>query len=191
MTVKAFCRSALRHAWHPLHRAYAVRDNVTLGRDVHIGLGSILDSHHGLVVGDSVYIGKRCTIEVDGSIGDHVLIANNVGLIGRYDHDHTAVGVPIRSAPWIGDPSYVGPGLCSKLIIESDVWVGYGAILLSGIRVGRGAVVAAGSVVTRDVEPYAIVAGKPARTVGSRFDGAEIVRHEAALYPNPGSDKAA
>jgi acetyltransferase-like isoleucine patch superfamily enzyme len=68
------------------------------------------------------------------------------------------------------------------LIIEDDVWVGYGAIVLSGVRIGRGAIIAAGSVVTRDVEPYSIVAGNPARSVGSRFNAEEVVSHELALY---------
>ncbi len=55
--------------------------------------------------------------------------------------------------------------------VGSDVWIGHGATVLSGVEIGDGAVVAAGSVVVRDVPPYGIVAGSPARLVRHRFDG--------------------
>jgi hypothetical protein len=57
-----------------------------------------------------------------------------------------------------------------KTHVGNDVWIGYSAIVLPGLRVGDGAVIAAGAVVTRDVEPYEIVAGVPARAIRSRFD---------------------
>jgi len=60
------------------------------------------------------------------------------------------------------------------VIIGSDVWIGYGAIILSGVRIGDGAAIGAGSVVTTDVEPYCIVAGNPARTIRKRFDDETI-----------------
>lgn len=57
-----------------------------------------------------------------------------------------------------------------KVVVEDDVWIGYGATILSGIRIGKGAVVGAKSVVTRDVPDYAIVAGNPAKVLKYRFD---------------------
>ena len=152
-----------RKAWLKLYRFYAVRDNVTLGRNTHIGIGSIIEAPYNLTIGNNVYIGKYCTIECDGYIGNYVLIGNNVGLIGRYDHDFKCVGKPIRQSPWIGDDDYVGEGKHIKLIIEDDVWIGFGSIVLSGVKVGRGSIVAAGAVVTKDVQPYTIVAGNPVR----------------------------
>lgn len=56
------------------------------------------------------------------------------------------------------------------IIIKDDVWIGYRSIILSGITIGQGAVIAAGSVVTKDVPPYAIVGGNPARVIKYRFD---------------------
>jgi acetyltransferase-like isoleucine patch superfamily enzyme len=53
-------------------------------------------------------------------------------------------------------------------VIEDDVWIGHGATVLKGVRIGRGAVVAAGAVVTRNVEPYTVVGGVPARLIGRR-----------------------
>lgn len=176
-------RNLLRSLFQRVVRLYAVRGaNVTLGQRVHIGPFSHLWAPNRLSVGDDVYIGKFCTIEVDGRIGNQVLIANNVGLVGRHDHDFTAVGVPVRSAPWVGDPSFKGPRGIEEVVVEDDVWLGYGAIVLSGVTIGHGAIVSAGSVVTRDVPPYAIVAGVPARQVGTRFNDGDRARHEAALH---------
>lgn len=166
----------------PVYRSWIVRGPVTLGDDVHIGPGSRVECWRGLDIGDHVYIGKYCSIVVDGRIGDDVLIANNVGLVGRHDHDHRAIGVGIRRAPWIGDADYDGPGLDRPLIVESDVWIGFGSVILSGVTVGRGAIVAAGSVVIADVPPYAVVAGNPAGVISQRFDKAEIIEHERVLY---------
>ncbi|AGX87445.1 acetyltransferase [Candidatus Symbiobacter mobilis CR] len=69
-----------------------------------------------------------------------------------------------------------------KVVIESDVWIGFGAILLTKVTIGKGSVVAAGSVVTCDVPPYSIAAGVPARVIGRRFeDDTSIVLHELAI----------
>ena len=173
--------SVARRAWQRVNRLYAVRANVTVGRNVHIGIGSILWAPTRLTIADDVYIGKFCTLECDGSIGRFVMIANNVGMIGRYDHDHRTIGKPIREAPWIGAPEYAGLGLGMQLVVQEDVWIGFGAVLLTGVTVGRGAIVAAGSVVTRDVPPYAVVGGNPARTLTMRFTPEEIVEHERLL----------
>lgn len=56
------------------------------------------------------------------------------------------------------------------IIVEDDVWLGYGAIILSGVKIGQGAIVAAGAVVTKDVPPYAIVGGNPAKVIKYRFN---------------------
>lgn len=174
-------KSAVRRAFQRVNRLYAVRANVEVGRNAHIGIGSILWAPNRMKIADDVYIGKFCTVECDGSIGRFVMIANNVGLIGRYDHDYRSIGAPIRKAPWIGSPEYKGPGLGLQLIVEDDVWIGFGAVLLSGITIGRGAIVAAGSVVTRDVPPYSVVAGNPSRVVKMRFAPEEIAEHERLL----------
>lgn len=167
--------------WQYFYRLYGVRANVKLGRNIHIGIGSILWAPRLLEVGSDVYIGRGCTIAVDGRIGDYVLIGNQVGLVGRLDHDFRTVGKPVRYAPWIGDPDFKGEGKDKQVFIERDVWIGYGAIILSGVHVGRGAIISAGAVVTRSVEPYVIVAGVPANPIGVRFSPDEIVEHERCL----------
>jgi acetyltransferase-like isoleucine patch superfamily enzyme len=174
--------SLVTFIWQRIYRLYAVRQNVSLGKRVHIGIGSFLWAPKKLDVGNDVYIGKNCTIQVDGSIGNYVLLGNQVGLVGRWDHDYQAVGSPIRYAPWIGDEDYSGKGKERYIIIGDDVWIGYGAIVLSGVEIGRGAIVAAGAIVTKNVEPYSIVAGVPAKTMGQRFVWSEIQQHEEKIY---------
>lgn len=181
MILKSVPVYLVRRFFRKLNRWYAVRDGVVTSGDLHIGPGTTLWAPRRLEIGSNVYIGKRCTIEVDGSIGSGSMIANNVGLVGRHDHDYRAIGLTIRDAPWVGDADFFENHDASPLHIGSDVWIGFGAIVLSGISIGRGAVVAAGSVVTDDVEPYAIVAGVPARQIGRRFNDDQIAQHEQLL----------
>lgn len=170
-----------RSLTRPLIRMWAVRENVALGSRVHIGHGSVLWAPNRLTVADDVYIGRRCTIRVDGQIGAGTLVSDDVAIIGRYDHDVWTVGVPARWAPWIGDASESKPGQGTATTIGGDVWIGHGAIVLSGVTVGRGALVAAGAVVTSDVGEYSIVAGNPARSVGERFSVDQRREHEEGI----------
>jgi acetyltransferase-like isoleucine patch superfamily enzyme len=171
-------KQLIRSVWQAAYRRYAVRANVALGRGVHLGIGTILWAPNRLHIGDDVYIGKGCTIECDGAIGYGVLIGNRVGIVGRRDHDIHSIGTTIRQAPWVGDEG--GPEN-EPVEIGDDVWIGYGAIVLSGTTIGRGAVVAGGAVVTRDVPAYAVVVGNPASVVGFRFDEDERRLHEGLL----------
>ncbi len=94
--MEAPAKRVLRDIWERVYRFYGVRGRVRLGRGVRLGIGTRLWAPHQLTIGDAVYIGRYCTIECDGSIGNGVLVANNVGIVGRYDHDYRCVGVPIR-----------------------------------------------------------------------------------------------
>lgn len=180
--MKMLARQIAQRLWKPLQFWFSVRGSVEVGERFHLGPGSRVESTQGLSIGNDVYIGKYCSVVCDGSIGNQVLIANNVGLIGRNDHDHTVVGVGIRSAPWIGDEDYSGRGRERKLRVEDDVWIGFGAVIFTGVTIGRGAIVASGSVVHQDVGPYDIVAGNPALVVGRRFTTTqEIELHEKGL----------
>ncbi len=173
----------LRSVAIPLYRKFAVRGPVSIGKNVHLGPGTRVESTHGLTIGDDTYVGKYCSIMVNGAVGRGVLIGNNVGIVGRYDHDHEVVGTLIRHAPWIGDKDYAGKGLSETTVVEDDVWIGFGAVVLSGVTIGRGSIVAAGSVVTRDVPAYVIVAGSPAKPQAKRFSSrADIEAHEQAIY---------
>ncbi len=155
---------------------------LTHGRELHIGAGSHLAAPHHLRIGNGVYIGKDVYISANATIGDYCLIANRVAFVGRDDHDYRRIGVPIHFAPWIGDPDFPVELRDREVHIEADVWIGFGSILLTGTRIGRGAIVAAGSVVTKDIPPYAIAAGVPAQVIGARFaSDDERRRHEEGI----------
>lgn len=160
----------------------ARKKNISLGENSTFGRGTIFWAPNKMSIGKNVYIGKYCTLEADIEIGDNVVIANNVGLIGKYDHDYSKVGVNIKDAPWIGNEQYDFLGKHKKITIGNDVWVGYGSIIFTGIKVNKGAIIAAGSVVTKEVPEYAIVAGTPARVKSYRFSQDEIAEHENILY---------
>ncbi len=153
-----------------------------IGKNFHAGRGVFLWARNSIQIGDNFYIGKYSIIECDAEIGNHVILANHVSLIGRYDHNYQQLGVPIRLASQISDRDYNWKGVAQKIVIEDDVWIGLGAIILSGVTIGSGSIIAAGSVVTKDVEPYSIYAGNPAKRIRSRFDSDAQLKEHIRLY---------
>ena len=156
--------------------------NISIGNNTTFGRGTVFWAPNKMTVGNNVYIGRYCTLQADMEIDNNIDRANNVGMIGKYDHDYSKVGVSIKDAPWIGDASYDFKGKNQKIIIDDDVWIGFGSIVFTGVHVHRGAIIAAGSIVTKDVPPYAIVAGNPAKIKGYRFTEEQIQEHEKILY---------
>lgn len=166
-----------------LCKALLIRQkNIHLGNNSTFGRGTVFYAPTKINIGDNVYIGKYCTLETDIIIKDDVLLGNNIGLIGKYDHDYTQIGTSIKDSPQIRDADYSFKGKGLKIEIENDVWIGYGSIIVSGVTIGRGAIVAAGSVVLNDVEPYSIVAGNPAKLMKMRFTPEQIKEHELKYY---------
>lgn len=152
------------------------------GRDVHIGARCRFWAPQTIRIGDYSYLGKDVSIQANVEIGRYALIADRVAFVGRHDHEFRSLGVPMRFGRWIGGRDADPIRRAEAVVIEDDVWLGFGCIVLTGVRIGRGAIAAAGSVVTRDVEPYSIVGGVPAATIGMRFDDPrQIAAHEAAM----------
>ena len=133
--------------------------------------------------GGQIRFGRNCAVscfdEIDTAsgdivIGDNVRIGPHVCLMG------SARRFADRTMP-IYNQGYNNPGLR----IGDDVLIGAGAVILAGVCVGEGAVIGAGSVVNRDVPPYRIVAGVPAKVIGER----EELRHRIETFDTPALDK--
>lgn len=110
------------------------------------------------------------------SIGAFCSIAEAVVIFGGGEHRSEWVTTfPLRIA--FGDPmaGHDGhPASKGPTVIGNDVWIGYGATILSGVTVGDGAIIGARAVVTRDIAPYSVVTGNPARQVRKRFTPEQI-----------------
>lgn len=112
------------------------------------------DCAKGLTVGEGSTINSKCRLDNRGGIqiGEKVSISQEV-IVLTADHD-------------LNSPDFEGRS--REVVIEDYVWIGTRAIILPGCTLGKGAVIAAGAVVTKDVPPYAVVAGTPARVVKMR-----------------------
>lgn len=152
-----------------------------IGRNFYAGLRVYLWARNKIVIGHNFYIGRDSQIETDCIIGDNVIFANKVGIVGKYDHHYQKIGTPIRLAPRIRDENYDWKGLNQLTIIEDDVWVGYNATIMSGVTLGKGSIIAAGSVVTKNTNRYTIYGGNPAREISPRFKSNEDLEKHIAL----------
>ena len=136
-------------------------ENVHLGAGVYVGHQAILKGYfkNTLRIGDGTWIGQQCFFHAAGglTIGRNVGIGPGVRILTS-THREEGRHVPILHAAID----------LAAVLVEDDVDLGVGAIVLPGVTIGRGAQVGAGAVVTRDVPPYAVVAGNPARVLRER-----------------------
>ena len=138
--------------------------NIRLGSNVQIGPGAWFSAvEASITIGDKVTLGPRVAVIT----GDH-----NTGQLGVFLHD-VADKRPEDDLP---------------VVIEDDAWIGYGAIVLKGVTIGRGSVVGAGAVVTKSVPAYSVVVGNPCRVNRYLWDHSSAVLHEEALYGTVVSD---
>lgn len=120
-------------------------------------------------------------------IGSYCSIAPNVVFVVESDHRLDLVSTfPFKSKVFLEGEEAISKG---DIVIEDDVWIGCGSIVLSGVHIGQGAVIAAGSVVTRDVPEYAIVGGVPAKVVKFRFPHEIIEKLKTLQFANLDAEK--
>lgn len=130
-------------------------------------------------IGRHSYTGKNTSI-IDSSIGNFASISWNV-TIGGANHNYNKITTHSFLYNDIDNIRPDNSGIAydrftEKCDIENDVWIGTGAIILRDVHIGNGAVIAAGSIVTKDVSDYAVVAGNPAKVIKYRFDENMIER---------------
>jgi acetyltransferase-like isoleucine patch superfamily enzyme len=136
-------------------------ENVLLGRNVYVGHRTILKGYYKnkLSVGDETWIGQMCFLHSAGgiTIGERVGIGPGVMMLTSTHEEIGRAHAPLNS-----------PVTFAPIAVEAEANIGMGAIILPGVTIGRGAKIAAGAVVTHNVEPYNIVAGSPARLLRQR-----------------------
>jgi acetyltransferase-like isoleucine patch superfamily enzyme len=136
------------------------RGEIRFGRFVWIGDGTKIRCHEGVVeIGDKTVFGQDCTVSAYQRvrIGEQCVIADRAMFID-FDHGMVEVERPIRVQ-----------GIYKRdTIVGSNVWIGYGACILRGVRVGDNAVIGTGSVVTKDVPANAVAGGIPAKVIRMR-----------------------
>lgn len=128
------------------------------GRNINIEAGAYFGNGSGIELGDCSGIGVNCHVVGPVTIGNDVIMGPEV-IIRTVNHRFDRLDLPIRKQ---------GAAPPERVVISDDVWIGTRVIILPGITIGRGAVVGAGAVVTRDVPPYAIVGGNPAKVIKYR-----------------------
>lgn len=163
---------------HPTSRLGPAARIINIGASsslIRIGADSIIDgdlltfAHGGsIAIGQWCYVGEGSRIWSAGriDIGDRVMISHGVNIFDNLTHpmDARARHLHFRQIKTAGHPQQIDLGE-QPVRIEDDAWIAAGAMVLRGVTVGRGAIVGAGAVVTRDVPPYSVVAGNPARLV--------------------------
>jgi chloramphenicol O-acetyltransferase type B len=122
-------------------------------------------------IGHNSFIGSNCWLHSQAKIGNYVMLAGQVSIVGG-DHKYNVVGVPMIDS---------GRDTNKPVNICDDVWIGHRVIIMHGVTIGEGAIVAAGAVVTSDIAPYTIVGGVPAKKIRDRFNESEIKIHCQAL----------
>jgi len=134
--------------------------NVFIYDNVGIGPHALLSTPNAKII-----------IKGNCAIAEHLTIhtGNHARVIGKFVTDITEANKP--------------QGFDKDVIIKKDVWIGSNVTILAGVHIGRGATIAAGAVVNKDVPPYSIVGGVPAKVIKFYWTKEQILEHESKLYP--------
>lgn len=174
--------------------------NVRLARGVYLDEGVYLHAlPHGIEIGENTYVMHHAELHVYNfrdlpkagiKIGKNCLISEFSVLRGQ---GGVTIGDNVYTSPFVqivavnhvyDDPTrpIIEQGITAQgIVIEDDAWIGSSAIILDGVRVGKGAVVAAGAVVSKDVPPHTVVAGVPAKVI-KEIDGSKNVPDNLTIY---------
>ena len=148
----------LSQCYMPWPSQIGIGKNCRLEHGIYFKFDNIRKSGRNINIGNHVFLGAFCEFNITDSIhiGDHCLIASGCKFI---DHNH-GMALDEKMMNQIGDES--------EIIIGDDVWIGCNSIILKGVKIGNGAIVGAGSVVTKVIGKNEIWAGIPAKKIGLR-----------------------
>jgi maltose O-acetyltransferase len=127
------------------------------GKNINIEHGANFGTGKGISIGNNSGLGVNCHVRGPLKIGENVMMAPEVTILTS-NHNFEDINKPIIEQ---------GHSI-KKVEIGNDVWIGYRAIILPGVSIGNGAIVAAGSIVTKDIPEFAIVGGNPAKIIKYR-----------------------
>lgn len=146
-----------------------------------IGSGSAFDG----ILGYGSYLGEDCRFS--GKVGKYCSIASGVSVVNGFHPTTNCISThpAFYSTENCINLSYVNKNVFNEyryaddinkydVVVDDDVWIGYRSIIMAGVHIGVGAIIAAGAVVTKNVEPYSIVGGNPARIIKFRFESNQI-----------------
>ena len=140
-----------------LLKGYDIGKNFVIGKQGYI-------NKTNFKAGNEIYIGPYHYISSNTKIGNFCLISDRVHIVG-HDHIFEEVGVPtILAGRPLNQP---------ETILEDDVWIGHAVTIIRGITIGEGSIVGANSLVTKDIPPYSIYGGTPAKFLRMRFSSDE------------------
>lgn len=145
-----------------------IKEKVVIGKNSMI-MGSVFVTENGKIeIGDYFYLGEGSLIGAEKSIliGKCVIISNNVHIYDNNNHPTSPKKRELMSLSGFSNDNWKWHhSVSAPVIIEDNVWIGQFSTILKGVTIGKGSIIATKAVVTKDVPPYSIVAGNPAKVV--------------------------
>lgn len=152
-------RGVFQHTIRPLRSWIASKCLDAAGGKNNIESGAYFGSGKGITLGVNSGLGVNCQIQPPCEIGDNVLMGPDVVIL-TLNHEYSDIHKPI---------GWQGMRPRKKVTIGNDVWLGQRVMIMPGVAIGDGSIVAAGAVVTKDIPPYSIVGGVPAKVLKKRI----------------------
>jgi len=152
--------STIKLLYYSLKKLYFTTrySRLTLGKNFKCGSQCSFSKKNIIDIKDDFYMGRNCHLACNLEIGNDVMFGSYVSCVGG-DHNIDDININMNSS---------GRGELKTTIIQDNVWIGHGAIIMHGITIGTGAVISAGAVVIKDVPAYSIFGGNPAKLIRKR-----------------------
>jgi acetyltransferase-like isoleucine patch superfamily enzyme len=162
--------------WNYCIKAYRLSLFKKVGIGVYIGNGCTF-TEKNISIGNDVSIGRGCCFQ---SAHGEIIIGNHI-MFGPGVHIHGGNHITGHVGSYMKDINCKKPGDDGEVIIEDDCWIGARAIILKGVRVGRGSIIGAASIVTKDVPPYTVYTNAVSTKMRPRWDDITVKEHEKIL----------